>query len=208
MVDDSLRWIGLRPADRDLQCLLSSPINEIQVVALAARNALPQATPLVSFAAAGGQMTYGSRLADSYRQAGTYTRKILKGTKPADPRKAFVSQALTDRGYQVWGGAGAIGLPSLSDIDSAFTTLVKNGAGALIVDGGRTSSHAAQQIRAGDQPQQDARPRCAADAVRPRRNAVLRELSQLQQQPRGAGAMLYRRERLHPTGCVGGDGAQ
>ena len=40
------------------------------------------------------------------------------------------------------------------------------------------------------------------------RNAVLRELSQLQQQPRGAGAMLYRRERLHPTGCVGGDGAQ
>ena len=40
------------------------------------------------------------------------------------------------------------------------------------------------------------------------RNAVLRELSQLQQQPRGAGAMLYRRERLHPTGRVGGDGAQ
>lgn len=41
-----------------------------------------------------------------------------------------------------------------------------------------------------------------------RNAAVLRELSQLQQQPRGAGAMLYRRERLHPTGCVGGDGAQ
>ena len=40
------------------------------------------------------------------------------------------------------------------------------------------------------------------------RNAVLRELSQLQQQPRGTGAMLYRRERLHPTGCVGGDSAQ
>ena len=40
------------------------------------------------------------------------------------------------------------------------------------------------------------------------RNAVLRELSQLQQQPRGAGAMLYRRERLHPAGCVGGGGAQ
>jgi hypothetical protein len=40
------------------------------------------------------------------------------------------------------------------------------------------------------------------------RSAVLRELSQLQQQPRGAGAMLYRRERIHPTGCVGRDGAQ
>ena len=41
------------------------------------------------------------------------------------------------------------------------------------------------------------------------RNALLRALSQLQQQPRGAGAMLYRRrECLHPTGCVGGDGAQ
>ena len=112
MVDDFLRWIGLRPADRDLEPLLSWPVYQVQVVAWVATLRLRRKAILLC-AAAGGQMTYGSRLADSYRQAGTYTRKILKGTKPADPRKAFVSQALTDRGYQVWGGAGAIGLPSL-----------------------------------------------------------------------------------------------
>jgi hypothetical protein len=41
------------------------------------------------------------------------------------------------------------------------------------------------------------------------RNAVLRALLfQLQQQSRGTGAMLYRRERLHTAGCISGNGAQ
>jgi putative ABC transport system substrate-binding protein len=36
------------------------------------------------FPAAGGLMSYGADLADSFRQAGVYTGKILEGAKPAD----------------------------------------------------------------------------------------------------------------------------
>jgi len=55
-----------------------------QIVALAARYAVPTMYPLSQYVAAGGLMSYGANLSDSYRQTGIYVGKILNGAKPAD----------------------------------------------------------------------------------------------------------------------------
>ena len=56
----------------------------VQFALLAAHYGVPAIYGLRSFAEAGGLMSYGASLTDTYRQMGVYTGRILKGAKPAD----------------------------------------------------------------------------------------------------------------------------
>ncbi len=56
----------------------------VQLATLTARDRIPTAYFNPDFVAAGGLMSYGTDLADAFRQVGLYTGNILKGAKPAD----------------------------------------------------------------------------------------------------------------------------
>jgi putative ABC transport system substrate-binding protein len=56
----------------------------IQLAQLAAFHRLPATFPSRENAEAGGLMSYGSNVADAYRQVGVYTGRILKGSTPTD----------------------------------------------------------------------------------------------------------------------------
>jgi putative ABC transport system substrate-binding protein len=56
----------------------------VQLTHLASRHAIPATYATRDFPEAGGLMSYGTNVADAWRQASAYAVRILKGAKPAD----------------------------------------------------------------------------------------------------------------------------
>jgi len=56
----------------------------VQLANLAARHVVPMTSAIREITVAGGLMSYGTNVADAYRQVGVYAGRILKGAKPAD----------------------------------------------------------------------------------------------------------------------------
>jgi putative ABC transport system substrate-binding protein len=77
--------IGREPPDGVF--VAASPFlngRSVQLAQLAAFHRIPSAFALREGVEVGGLMSYGANVVDAFRQAGSYTGRILKGAKPAD----------------------------------------------------------------------------------------------------------------------------
>jgi putative tryptophan/tyrosine transport system substrate-binding protein len=106
-VQDAARAIGLQidvlkaSTSRDIEAAFATLVSQrvealfvapngyfhsrrVQFATLSARYGIPASFSDRSYVEAGGLMSYGTDLADMYRQVGAYTGQILKGAKPAD----------------------------------------------------------------------------------------------------------------------------
>jgi putative tryptophan/tyrosine transport system substrate-binding protein len=80
-------FAGLQSQNVAAMLITTNPFYEgrrQQLVALAARYAVPVAYPWREYSVDGGLISYGTNFSESYRQAGLYVGRILKGEKPAD----------------------------------------------------------------------------------------------------------------------------
>ena len=80
-------FASLVPGTADALVVTAEPFinsRREQIVALAARHAVPAIYGIREYAAAGGLISYGASLSAAYRQVGIYAGTILKGAKPAD----------------------------------------------------------------------------------------------------------------------------
>jgi putative ABC transport system substrate-binding protein len=84
-IDTAFAGLTSRPAGALLVSIDSLFFSRrVQLVTLTARHALPTIFPIREDVEAGGLMSYGVSIPDSYRRAGVYVGRILKGAKPAD----------------------------------------------------------------------------------------------------------------------------
>jgi putative ABC transport system substrate-binding protein len=84
-INTAFAALDRQPADALV--VASDPIltaRRYQIVALAARHALPAIYSVREWAAAGGLMSYSTSLTDAYQHAGVYVGRILNGAKPGD----------------------------------------------------------------------------------------------------------------------------
>jgi putative tryptophan/tyrosine transport system substrate-binding protein len=58
--------------------------NRNKIIAFAAQQKLPAMYHFREYVVDGGLMSYGTSLAEAYREAGIYAAKILNGAKPSD----------------------------------------------------------------------------------------------------------------------------
>jgi len=84
-IDAAFEAIGREPPDALF--VGTTPFLNVRLVQLAQRAAfhrLPSTHDSREYAEVGGLMSYGTNIADTYRQVGVYAGRIVKGAKPAD----------------------------------------------------------------------------------------------------------------------------
>ena len=86
-VDIDATFASLRSKEVDALLVTTNPFYEGRrddIVALAKRHSVPVLYPWREYSIAGGLISYGTSFTESYRQAGLYVGRIVKGEKPAD----------------------------------------------------------------------------------------------------------------------------